>query len=590
MSRLWLLLLTLPVFLQAQYYNERAMDQNFENRSFHWNSYYLNTSAIGNFAKVSQGLIDDPYLNLSLNPAWQTTDSLSPEFIISFRGAREREYEETGYIVPARNYYIDQMSIYPIPQYIQVETSEPEPIFIAGTRMPLLGNKLQLTAAYQYTYDEGPYYTMPYYIYYGYYGYNAFDEKVSDLAPYPETQRSAGSDELFTEAQAGLVYLNTRLTDKLTIGLGVNFVAHDKDGNYGNLYRYNYPENNDYNYFQQSQEERKDRYEHIDLQAGAMLGLSREWSAGARVGQLTARLSQSVNRIDTSFYSSENTNYEYYNNRSATDLQNWDRDGFNRYGNFQLIRHLPNGARFIWDISGGWQEADLKTAGNIADSAWYYSGWEYDSSGWHEGESVSTLFDNRQGTGRQKRDYRASRMNLQWPVSEHSRISLGLHLRWEKNNSRSTEPVQNHRLYRSDYDNYEYIYDLREVKTIYWEKTEKYRLFSIPVLLEHRFGQAWTICLGVNRIVEYWDIKEENRAAIDLRRETYGQEINEKKNFMEVYTLPAQRISENRTDMMAGIKVNIAPGLRVELIADPEIGADFFMNQWWLNFHYALGR
>ncbi len=590
MIRLWLLLLTLPSFLSAQYYNERVMDQNFENRSFHWNSYYLNTTAIGNFAKVSQGLIDDPYLNLSLNPAWRSADSLSPEFILSFRGAREKEYGDEGYIIPMREYYDDRTAIYPVPQYIQVQTTEPEPIFIAGARLPLFKNSVQLTAAYQYTYHESPYYTMPYYIYYGYYGYNAFDERVNDMAQYPETQRSAGSDELFTEAQAGLVYLNTRLTERLTVGFGANFIAHTKDGNYGNLYRYNDPGTNEYSYFQQSEEERADEYNHIDLQAGAMLALSPEWSAGARLGQLTAEIGQTINRLDTSFNSSEYTNYEYDHHRSAIDLQNWQRDGFNRYGNFQLIRKLPNGARFVWDISGGWQEADLKTSGSIADSAWYYSRNNYDTTGWHEGESVSSLRDSRQGSGKQKRDYRASRLNLQWPVSEHSKISVGLHLRWEKTSSRSTEPVQNLRLYHSEYDDDEYLYDLREIKTIYWDKSEKYRLFSIPVLLEHRFGEVWTLCLGVNRIVEYWDIEEENTAAFELRRETYGTDVNERKNFSEVYTMPAQRISENRTDLMAGIKVNITPALRVELIADPEVGSDFFMNQWWLNFHYAIGK
>ena len=64
-----LLLLFIPMTLSAQYYGERVTEKSFEQSNVFFKSNYLNTFGLFRFHNVAPGLIEDPFLDLHVNPA-----------------------------------------------------------------------------------------------------------------------------------------------------------------------------------------------------------------------------------------------------------------------------------------------------------------------------------------------------------------------------------------------------------------------------------------------------------------------------------------------------------------------------------------
>ncbi|MCH7487331.1 MAG: hypothetical protein IIC04_10130, partial [Proteobacteria bacterium] len=88
-SKLLILMLILPFTLSAQYYGERVTEKSFERSNVYFKSNFLNTFGLFRFKNVAPGLIEDPFLDLHLNPAnlpeFQNKTAL---IYLDFRGDR----------------------------------------------------------------------------------------------------------------------------------------------------------------------------------------------------------------------------------------------------------------------------------------------------------------------------------------------------------------------------------------------------------------------------------------------------------------------------------------------------------------------
>ena len=119
----------------AQYYSERTTEHNFEFSDMFYKSHFLNPYGMKNIKQLSVGLIDDPFLNVYLNPAiMPKIENGSTKIYLDFRGDRTEEPITINYAVP---YYYDYAysSIrmpYPDYRYISSARSEPEPIVSFG--------------------------------------------------------------------------------------------------------------------------------------------------------------------------------------------------------------------------------------------------------------------------------------------------------------------------------------------------------------------------------------------------------------------------------------------------------------------------
>jgi hypothetical protein len=94
--------------------------------------------------------------------------------------------------------------------------------------------------------------------------------------------------------------------------------------------------------------------------------------------------------------------------------------------------------------------------------------------------------------------------------------------------------------------------------------------------------------LGINRILENWEIKDQTTAYFSRREITEDGETRTETNFGERYTQPRRKISEDKTDFIAGFEAAISKQFRINLLLDPSFKDEFNIAQWWLSFRANL--
>ncbi len=106
--------------------------------------------------------------------------------------------------------------------------------------------------------------------------------------------------------------------------------------------------------------------------------------------------------------------------------------------------------------------------------------------------------------------------------------------------------------------------------------------------LRHRAGERFHLSLGVNRILEHWDIAEETTAYFVRRLRTDNGVPREETNFAERYTQPVEKITDDYTAVFGSVEMAVSPQFRVRLMIEPQTEGDFRINQWWLSFLVRL--
>ena len=98
---LMILIFISPLSLHAQYWGERAMEKGFEQTDFLFVPSTLNPYGLGSFKSTTPGLVNDPLVNLTINPALLHTDSTRNGYLyIDFRNAKTIPEESPNYIMP----------------------------------------------------------------------------------------------------------------------------------------------------------------------------------------------------------------------------------------------------------------------------------------------------------------------------------------------------------------------------------------------------------------------------------------------------------------------------------------------------------
>ena len=94
--------------------------------------------------------------------------------------------------------------------------------------------------------------------------------------------------------------------------------------------------------------------------------------------------------------------------------------------------------------------------------------------------------------------------------------------------------------------------------------------------------------LGINRILDNWEITEQTTAIFARRYQVENGTIREETNFGERYIEPGRNTSEDYTEVISNFEVAISEKLMVNLLLDPEFKYNFRIAQWWLSFRARL--
>jgi hypothetical protein len=598
-----MIMLLFPVLLSAQYWGERVTEKSFESSNLQFNSYYFNPFGIGQFKDATVGLLDDPFVNLYLNPAAIAPDSLRRNYLyIDFRGDRT-EQEITSYAAPM-NYYDARLSFAPVPpdpRWYSETRSEPEALFSAAIITYPLQKRFMVAATYQFIYKEEPFYQPPTYIYNSRYGYDANSKAMIDESSVPVIDRSSGQDEMLTSAHLFSLNAATSLTGRLDLGFGLNAVRQERDGSYGRLDNDQYSSQENQDWYNLYSTDKNQDYSHIDLNGGLRYQFNDAVTAGFKLGYLQGKATQKLNKIDTSSYTYDYSDKNWNRSlRSALTNQSWNRDGGGFYGGVQVEYQINPGRRFIVSLSQDNKETDLDNSSFIIDTSYYAGHWE-SSYGFSDYYSHSRLSDRRAGSGKSELSRRQARLALISQESARAAIHIGLYLLDEKTTTATSEPVTSRQhsyssnngwWIDSDNDtsrhNYLYSYQRDEDKRLEWKYVSERQSLQIPVIVEFKVAQNWQLMFGVNRIWNRWKIEDQTTAWFTRRMTNDNGKIETETNFGERYTEPRQILTDNTTDFIAGLKIDLSPTFGVNLLVDPQIEPEWRVAQWWLGFKLGL--
>ncbi len=597
MKKMFFSFLLFPFFIYPQYFGERTTDQSFEKSNLYFNTHFLNTYGIYRFKNIAPGLIDDPFLNLYINPA-NTPDIGDKEFYfhLDFRGDRTEPLIVNKYIVPF--YYYDYYRPYLDPRWLNGTHEEPEPIVSFGIINFPLGKSskdLFIGGTYQMILKENKYYSNPYAIYNTRALYDAFGVKAEASYDVPIEDIYSGKDEMASEAHLFSVFAGYNLLKHLTLGLSMNGVIHNRDGGYANKRTEEYGNTNDNEWSNYQSQEKNQEYDHLDYSIGLSYRFPENFLVGIKAGILNGNADQIFTKESFYYYQylepdvTLQWNYSY---SKSTTLQNWKHDGTTKYIGINSTKELKNGSRFSWYFRSTSSDVTTTTSSVIEDTSKHYSRW-YNSyqNYYYTYKSTSSMHDIRAGKGSRKTKKYEGMINFNWVLTDITSVSLGLYLRKDDTSIENIEPVDLIR--NSNYSRvsgepqYDYTRDIYQLedKTLDWRYEYDFWTMQIPLIFNFKFSNFWGMIIGINRTLNSWRISDKTTAYFKKRLRIENGSEKQENNFGERYTQPTEKITEDFFDVMTGFHINLSPDFTARLILDPEFEGTFRIAQWWLSFN-----
>ena len=581
--------------LLPQYWGERVTEQSFEQSDLYFTSYYLNTFGLYRFREVSVGLVEDPFLNLYLNPAKLPLLPKGNFLHLDFRGDRTSAPISDNYgVYPLLGQSYPYAPIYIDPRWYNSSRRDPEPVFSVGCLAYLKNPKSQkifLGGSYQLIYKQENFYTMPSWIYFSRYGYDVFGNQVSSFYDYPVQDRYSGKDEMLHQGHLFSAFLGTRINSKISFGISANGVVQARDGIYQNSQSDEYGNTNDYDWRSLNEIQRKQDYHHIDLAVGLEYQLRPDFMLGTKVGYLKGIADQEYSTIYYSEYAYQDRYLPENNGSSFSDSytkQSWEQQGRNWYGSINLTKILADQNQVNIYYRYTTSDIDHHNQSQIIDTAFYESNWRGDSLIYHS-LYKSSLQDNRNGSGNKQFNWHQTLLNLRFSLSQKSSLSLGFYYSHKKTEIQSMEPAVVERSSEHQYHSpYDWTHYLFEDKILEWNYNSVEWSLQIPLIFEFFLSQQWSLSIGVNKILQNWEIEDVTVAYFTTRERLENDSLRTETNFAERYQEPTRKITEEFTDLISKIAVSISPSFQVQLLINPEFDDTFRIAQWWLVFRTSL--
>ena len=585
-----------PAF--SQYWGERVLEKSFEQMDFFFMPNYLNPYGLSNLATTTPGLIDDPLLNLIVNPANIYSDSSRKTyFYLDFRNSQIKQNKNFGYYpyLDSRSSYSMDMIYYP--NYFIQTRKALEPVFsTALLTRPLRSLKgLFLGFSYQLIFQNEGYYSVPQDIYRSNIGYDYAGNKVAETSNIPIVDRYKGADDMRQTGHFLSLFSGYEISPRLQLGFRLNRTVFERDGSYGSQ---NFWENtSSYKYTSVSYDMRwrNQNYDHWDLAGGLNFKLSDRTKFGVQGGYLWANADQSYAQEDSSLYKTGQINvgteWNYYHKQGASD-QDMDHDGKTYYGGVNLNHQLDATKSLVFYYSYHQQNADITLSSNVIDTS--YSNYHYEwNTDYYYGEWDYALQDVRVGIGERINKSHRFMGALQWEIERTKKLSIGLNVEFMNRRINTDEHVLLDRHSRSKYNSsyypaiQNYFDATKEDKSLLWEFKADVVNFQIPIIFTWKISDAVEILLGLNRKMTNWEIDDITLAIFKYRETTSDTVTTKKTNFGERYTEPSESRSDVQTTMLAGITISPSNFFNVRLLAVPNFtntyaGTTLKEFQWWI--------
>ncbi|MBN2415614.1 hypothetical protein JXO52_07220 [bacterium] len=588
-----LLILVQAYAVHAQYSFETVLEKTFETSGIFFRPAAVNPYGLGTFGSVAPGLIDDPLLNLQLNPAFSAAGSaLAGYTYLNFRNSKDVEHTDS-YIYPCW----DRVYFAPYPCG-SGSSGEPEPIVTAALFLrPLRVGRSPLTlgVTYEAILQDGAYQQVSGDIYRSNPGEDFAGNKTAEIAETDITDRYSGRDDMHTEGHFLTLYAGLPVSRRLNLGIKAGIVTYLRDGGLGNTYQWDNGMFEDEVSRYEANTARNQEYRHTDIEAGLQFTPTQETSLGFSAGIIRGDVDQDLMTTNASLYRygvvDQTVDWSYYSQEGSTG-QSWAHTGGYAYGTVSLQHLLSDDKQLVCYYRAGRQDVDIDLVSAIADSS--ESDYQYESSTWTSSSwSANHLYDTRTGSGSKDGWVHQGAAYLRWQTGPGTEVDFGLNVLHSAMRTATSESVLADRYseYESEGDSWyhHYINSVVEDKELRWNFHSTVTTVQIPVILRHRINEKHEFMFGISRRMSRWRLTDETLALFSFREENRNGDLSKKEHFGERYTMPAEIESTVTTSIIAGYTISPSDHLKIRALTMPRFektwnGTVLSNFQWWIDF------
>jgi hypothetical protein len=590
---LTLLLVLFPGQLYSQYWGERVLEKSFEQTDFFFTPSYLSPYGIGGFKATTPGLIRDPLLDIMLNPARLSLDSLSENYLYTdFRSSRNVKENETGFYPP----WIaladrTTMDVAYYPHFYLNMRKELEPVFSGayiGRPLPLAVRDLIVGITYQLVMQDEKYYDVPQDIYKTAAGYDYNGMRAAAASSIPIVDRYSGQDNMHQAGHFVSGFVRYPLPAGIEVGAKISRVFFGRDGSFGSSNLWQYSPYSQGSSLWSNLEAREQSYAHWELAGGLRYRITNETTIGATVGHIWGDANQSLRNNDSSYYSYSSIPSASFYNRSGNTLSEWRHAGRSTSLGLDVSSHVGPSSVLTLVYQHQGTTVDLGLGSSILDTS--YSTYAWSNNGVPvTSYSQSYLNDSRLGTGTQKVTIDRLLGSVQWEIDAKVSLSIGALLEWQRTETNTAEGVllHNRSAYWSTDNSWNYTYGGDESKDLLWTFSAQRSSFQVPVFVTVKAAESLELLFGLNRNMSQWKVDDVTLALFRYRQSMNNGVITRNENFGERYTQPPEEVTDVRTTFLAGLTVAPSQKLRIRLLMVPNFrdtlqGSELEQMQWWL--------
>ncbi|MCD6117868.1 hypothetical protein J7K93_12700 [bacterium] len=593
-----LLLLIAWSSLSAQYFGETVLEKSFEQTDFFFKPAYVNPYGIGNFGSSLLGLVDNPLLNLQINPAFIAQDSLLDMYgYINFRNSEEkRGYSAIPMLCYTRSYI-------PYPWYYSESRRKTEPIISAAfftQPFSIKGKPVRLGITYQAIFIDEDFYEIPQDVYRSAVGLDYSGNKSIE-SDYNVTDRYKGADNMHQEGHFVTLFTGLNLNKFMDAGIRASGVFYTRNGKYENTYQWDNGMSSDNISRSSYISSRNQDYSHYDISSGIITKFSPKVSAGITGGYLWGNVDQAKNWGSSSTYQhgviDQGTSWSYYY-RNGTSDESWTHKGKTYYGGINLKFLLGTSQTLTLFYRTEKQGVDIDLKGDISDTS--YSNYHNENENWkYSSEHISHLYDNRTGNGDWCSWSHHLGAGLIWPVDKRTKVSLGMQYRTSKRTVSTLEDVyadrgrQGYRTSTSSEN--EWISTVAEKKMLDWQFISKVSSIQIPVFVTCRISKNLKLLTGLTRTFTSSRTSDITTAYFDYRTTNESGKIENKEKFGERYTEPEDIRNNVSTTLLFGATITPSRLFDIQVLMVPNFYQSYYSTsikelQWWIDFNFYPER
>jgi len=589
------LALVLPSQLMAQYWGERVQEKGFERTDFFFMPSNLNPFGIRSFGSTTPGLLDDPLLNLAVNPAHVTLDSLSQGYAYAdFRSARTIRDQGPGYVAPWIMYGASDVAIRPYPWFYLNTRRELEPVFSGayiGRPLPEALPQLLLGGSYQLILQDDKYYNIPQDIYRSVIGMDYAGNKAAAASSIPIVDRYSGQDNIHQRGHFMSAFGKYEFPSVGSLGIKVGRVLFDRSGGFGSSNFWGYPSQSTSTSLWSNLEARSQSYAHWELTGGVDVYVNDRTTIGATAGWLWGDAAQALHRNDSSYYGySSSPDRSLYINSGNTQ-EEWRHNGHTLLLGVDLASRITEKHTFHILYQRQQSTVDIGLGTSILDTSYSTYTYTYQDTP-TTSTSYSLLSDKRSGSGQQSTTTNRVLASMQWQIDARMSLALGVQFDWLRTETNTTETVLGRAasVYQNTRGLYNWIYGNDESKDLLWTfKAERTR-FQIPIVLTIKASDAIDVLLGLNRAMTYSKVDDITLALFRYRQSNSNGTVSRQGNFGERYTTPTEELSDVHTTFLAGLTAAPSTHFRVRLLVVPNFqdtseGSQLQELQWWIGLN-----